>query len=95
MSFKPSNIDDYLAHVSEDKRAAIEKLRQTISAAAPGAEECISYQLPAFRLNGKVLVAFGASAKHCALYPMSPTGSNQGDIPNSRSKQGNSGSFTA
>ena len=67
---KPKTIDDYLAALSDDKRAALEKLRKTIRAAAPKAEECISYQLPAFRLNG-MLVAFGATAKHCAFYPMS------------------------
>jgi uncharacterized protein YdhG (YjbR/CyaY superfamily) len=59
----------YLAAVSEEKRAALESLRKTIKAAAPGAEECISYDLPAFRLNGKLLVAYGAAAKHCAFYP--------------------------
>jgi uncharacterized protein YdhG (YjbR/CyaY superfamily) len=63
-------IDAYLAALSADKRAALERLRQTIRAAAPKAEECISYQLPAFRLNG-LLVAFGAKANHCAFYPMS------------------------
>ena len=67
---KPRTIDDYLAALSDDKRAALEKLRKTIRAAAPNAEECISYQLPAFRLNG-MLVAFGATANHCAFYPMS------------------------
>ena len=36
-------------------------------------EECISYHLPAFRLDGKLLVAFGAAAHHCAFYPMSGT----------------------
>jgi uncharacterized protein YdhG (YjbR/CyaY superfamily) len=55
--------------VSSDKRAALEKLRGAIKAAAPNAEECISYQLPAFRLNGKFLVAYGAAANHCAFYP--------------------------
>lgn len=65
-----TTIDEYLATVSDDKRAALEKLRKTIRAAAPDAEECISYQLPAFRLNG-MLVAFGATANHCAFYPMS------------------------
>ena len=40
-----------------------------IKVAAPKAEECISYQLPAFRLNGKLLVAYGAAANHCAFYP--------------------------
>jgi uncharacterized protein YdhG (YjbR/CyaY superfamily) len=70
-STKPSNIAEYLDRFSEDKRAALEKLRKTIKAAAPRAEECISYGLAAFRLNGKPLVAFGASAKHCAFYPLS------------------------
>lgn len=73
MTGKPNNIDEYLAALSEDKRVALEKLRQTIRATAPKAEECISYQLPAFRLNGKLLVGFGAMAKHCAFYPMSAT----------------------
>src|SRR2546422_6290529 len=67
---KVKTIDEYLAALSDDKRAALEKLRQTIRAAAPKAEECISYQLPAYRLNG-MLVAFGATANHCAFYPMS------------------------
>ena len=66
---KPKTTDDYLAAVSEDKRAALEKLRKTIKAAAPKAEECISYGLPAFRLKGKFLVAYGAAAQHCAFYP--------------------------
>jgi len=70
---KTATIDAYLASVSSDKRAALERLRKTIRAAAPGAEECISYQLPAFRLDGKALVAFGATAKHCAFFPMSGT----------------------
>lgn len=67
----PKTIDEYLAPLSDDKRAALEKLREAIKAAAPKAEECISYRLPAFRLNGKMLVAFGATANHCAFYPMS------------------------
>jgi uncharacterized protein YdhG (YjbR/CyaY superfamily) len=62
-------IDRYLAALSSDKRDALERLRRTIRAAAPGAEECISYQLPAFRLDGKVLVWFGAGVNHCAFYP--------------------------
>ena len=67
---KASTIDEYLANLSDDKRAALEKLRRTIRAAAPQADECISYQIPAFRLNG-ILVGFGATASHCAFYPMS------------------------
>jgi len=64
-------IDEYLATLGKEQRAALEKLRKAIRAAAPKAEECISYRLPAFRLSGKLLVAFGARANHCAFYPMS------------------------
>jgi uncharacterized protein YdhG (YjbR/CyaY superfamily) len=70
---KAKTIDEYLAALTEDKRTVLEKLRKTIRAAAPRAEECISYQLPHFRLDGKALVAFGATASHCAFYPMSGT----------------------
>jgi uncharacterized protein YdhG (YjbR/CyaY superfamily) len=65
---KPKNIDEYLAALSDDKRAALERLRKIIRAAVPKAEECISYQLPAFRLDGKCFVWFGAAANHCAIY---------------------------
>jgi uncharacterized protein YdhG (YjbR/CyaY superfamily) len=68
---KPSTIDAYLQGVSDAQRAALEVVRRTIRAAAPSAEECISYGLAAFRLDGKVLVGFGATARGCAFYPMS------------------------
>ena len=71
MREKVASIDEYLAALSVDKRAALQKLRRSIKAAAPGAVECIVYRLPAFRLNGKILVAFGAATNHCAFYPMS------------------------
>jgi len=64
----PKSIDEYLATVSDEQRLALEKLRKTIRAAAPKAEECISYQLPAFRQNG-MLVWFGAWRDHCSFYP--------------------------
>ena len=73
MATKPTTIDEYLAPLSEDKRTALEKLRKTIKAAAPKAEECISYGIAAFRLDGKPLVGLGATANHCAFYLMSGT----------------------
>ncbi len=71
MAGKPKNIDEYLSAVSDGQRAALEKLRKAIRAAAPKAEECISYGLAAFRLNGKPLVGLGATKNHCAFYLMS------------------------
>lgn len=66
---KPKTIDQYLARLDQSQRAALNRLRKAIRAAAPGVEECISYQLPAFRLNGRMLVWFGAGTSHCAFYP--------------------------
>jgi uncharacterized protein YdhG (YjbR/CyaY superfamily) len=66
---KPTTIDQYLAGLSDDKRAALQQLRRTILSVIPTAEECISYQLPAFRYDGRVLVWMGAGANHCAFYP--------------------------
>jgi uncharacterized protein YdhG (YjbR/CyaY superfamily) len=66
---KPKTIDEYLSGVNADHRNALQELRETIHAVAPKAEECISYGIPAFRLNGRSLVFFGAWANHCALYP--------------------------
>ncbi len=70
MTSKPKYIDEYLAALGDEQRAALEKLRKSIRAAAPKAQECISYGLPAFRLDQKPLVAFGATANHCAFYLM-------------------------
>src|SRR6185295_15909866 len=69
MSAKPKTIDEYLARFGSEQRATLEKLRKTIKAAAPKAEECISYDIPGFRLNGKMLVSFAGWANHCAFYP--------------------------
>jgi uncharacterized protein YdhG (YjbR/CyaY superfamily) len=68
----PESVDDYLAALPEDSRAALEKLRATISAAAPNATEGISYQVPTFKHQGRPLVGFGATKNHCAFYVMSP-----------------------
>ena len=69
MSGKPRTIDEYLAPLSDEKKAALQKLRAAIRSVVPGAEECISYQVPTFRLDGRMLVSFGAAANHCAFYP--------------------------
>jgi uncharacterized protein YdhG (YjbR/CyaY superfamily) len=66
---KGKTFSEYLAALPADKRKALQKLRMDIRAAAPGVEECISYGVPAFRLNGKFLVAMGAAAEHCSFYP--------------------------
>jgi len=61
-------VREYLVTVTAEQQTTLLALRKAILAAAPGAEECISYRIPAFRFEGKVLVGYGATAKHCALY---------------------------
>lgn len=66
-----STIDEYLAPLPPDQRAALQKLRKSIRAIVPSAEGCISYGVPAFRSDAGVLIGFAASKKHCSIYPMS------------------------
>jgi uncharacterized protein YdhG (YjbR/CyaY superfamily) len=65
-----ADVDHWLSRLAPEPRAAIEKLRAQIRAAAPGAEEKISYGQPTFMLHGH-LVAFGAFRKHLSFFPMS------------------------
>lgn len=68
---KPAkNVDDYLAAAPEEVRPVLEKLRRTIRAAAPKAEEVISYQIPMFKYHGP-LVFFAAFKNHCSFYVVS------------------------
>jgi uncharacterized protein YdhG (YjbR/CyaY superfamily) len=64
----PATIDEYLAGVPDDKRHALEKLREQIHAAAPDATETIAYGVPGFRFGGRYLVGFGATRTACSFY---------------------------
>ena len=68
---KPATVDEYLAAAPEDRRAGLEALRRTVTAAAPGAEECIAYDMPAYRVGGTFAVSFGAYKRHYSLFPAS------------------------
>jgi len=64
-------IDEYLETVSGDRRSALKSLRKTIRSLIPKSEECISYGIPAFRLDGRVVAGFCATAKGCSYFPFS------------------------
>jgi len=64
-------VDDYLRHLEEPKRATLETLRQTILEVVPEAEHVISYRLPAFRVRGKVVAGFAAFKNHLSYLPFS------------------------
>jgi uncharacterized protein YdhG (YjbR/CyaY superfamily) len=62
------DVDEYLAGVPKEARATLEKLRQTIKAAAPMAAEVISYQMPMYKQHGMV-IGFAAFKDHCSIFP--------------------------
>jgi uncharacterized protein YdhG (YjbR/CyaY superfamily) len=64
----PKSIDEYIAGFPQDIRETLKKIRETIRAAAPDAEEKISYQMPTFALKGN-LVHFAAFKTHIGFYP--------------------------
>ena len=65
---KPNSIDEYIAAQPEDVQFRLQKIRETIRAAAPGAIEKISWRMPTFR-QGENLIHFAAFKKHIGLYP--------------------------
>jgi len=65
---KPKNMDEYISRFPADIQLMLEKMRATIKHAAPEAEETISYQMPAFKLNG-ILVYFAAFKDHIGFFP--------------------------
>jgi uncharacterized protein YdhG (YjbR/CyaY superfamily) len=64
-------VDDYLASLEEPKRSTLEVLREAILDAVPDAEQGISYGVPAFRLQGKVIAGFAAFKNHLSYLPHS------------------------
>lgn len=85
---KVQTINDYLKAVSPEKRAALNTLRRTIRAAFPRAEECISYGIPAFRLDGRVVAWFAAAARHCSFYPGGVLDSFKSDLASYETSKG-------
>jgi uncharacterized protein YdhG (YjbR/CyaY superfamily) len=63
--------DSYLAELDEPKRSTLEQLRRDIVAVLPNAEECISYGMPAFKVQGKTVAGFAAFSDHLSYLPHS------------------------
>jgi uncharacterized protein YdhG (YjbR/CyaY superfamily) len=65
-----ASMDDYIATFPEDVQNILKQVRSTIKAAAPKAEETISYEIPTFKLNGKYLIYFAGWKNHISIYPI-------------------------
>jgi uncharacterized protein YdhG (YjbR/CyaY superfamily) len=70
-----ASIDEYIGTFPKEVQKLLETVRRTIKAAAPKAEEKISYNMPTFLLNGKYLIYFAGWKHHISLYPV-PVGSD-------------------
>ncbi len=66
---KYESVDEYMAGLPEGRRAVMEQIRATIRATAPEAAEAISYNMPAFRLDGQFFVSYEAFKRHYSLFP--------------------------
>jgi uncharacterized protein YdhG (YjbR/CyaY superfamily) len=65
------DIDRYLAEVPEPARTTLEQLRRDVLSVVPDAEQCISYSVPAFKVNGKTVAGFAAVRQHLSYLPHS------------------------
>ncbi len=66
----PASIDEYIVTFPDDVQKILKKVRSTIKAAAPNAEEKISYGIPTFTINGKYLIYFAGWKNHISIYPV-------------------------
>ena len=65
------DIDRYLGEVPEPARTTLEQLRRDVLAVVPDAEQCISYGVPAFKVNGTTVAGFAAFRHHLSYLPHS------------------------
>lgn len=63
------SVDEYIATHPEEVQAILERVRSTIRKAVPGADEVISYQIPAYKLHGSAVLYFAGWKQHYSLYP--------------------------
>jgi uncharacterized protein YdhG (YjbR/CyaY superfamily) len=64
-----TNVDEYISAQSETAQAVLQRVRSTLRKALPGAEEVISYKIPAYKLHGGIVLYFAGWKQHYSLYP--------------------------
>lgn len=85
----PRDVEDYLERVPPIQRKALEQLRRTIKSIVPDAVEVISYQIPTFKLNGRMLVSYAAFNEHCSFFPgAGPTETHKDELKSFATSKG-------
>ena len=85
----PKTVSGYLSGVPREQRAALEKLRSTIQSIVPDATEVISYDIPTFKLNGRMLVSYAAFKHHCSFFPgAGPIETHKSDLKSFETSKG-------
>jgi uncharacterized protein YdhG (YjbR/CyaY superfamily) len=72
MADRVETIDEYIASFPADIQSRLSEIRSIVSQVAPEAEETISYQIPAYKLDGKILMYFAGWREHVSVYPIPP-----------------------
>ena len=67
----PRDVDNYLAAVPEPQQSTLRALRATLKELLPGGEECMSYGVPAIKVDGAAIAGYATANKHCSYFPHS------------------------
>jgi uncharacterized protein YdhG (YjbR/CyaY superfamily) len=73
---KPTTVEEYLETLNADVRPVVEKIRSVVHASVDGLEDCISYAIPAMKLNGKIVLYYSGWTSHVSVYPIPPGSSS-------------------
>ena len=65
----PATIDEYISGFPRATQTVLKRVRSSIRKAVPEAEEVISYKIPAFKVDGRVVIYFAGWKQHYSLYP--------------------------
>lgn len=85
----PKDVASYLRVVPAEARASLEKVRQTIKSVVPEAVEVISYGIPTFKLDGRMLVSYAAFAEHCSFFPgAGPVNEHEAELKSFQTSKG-------
>ncbi len=72
MAEKPTTVEQYMVTLSDEVATVVRELRAIIGTVIQDAEDCISYAIPAIKVNGKILLYYSGWKNHVSMYPIPP-----------------------